>query len=167
MRENMKVCFVAINAKYIHTSPAVRILNKIVSVKYDSKFFEFTIKDNINNIIEVIKDYDYIGLSCYIWNIQMCIKLSKEIKKLFPQKVVFAGGPEVSYDTKSFVDEFDYIISGEGEEIILPFIDSLIENSNNINELTLDVIPPTYSENYYFVSYSHKDYKKVLPFRRQ
>ena len=126
----MKVCFVAINAKYIHTSPAVRILNKIVSIKYDSKFFEFTIKDNINNIIEVIKDYDYIGLSCYIWNIQMCIKLSKEIKKLFPQKVVFAGGPEVSYDTKSFVDEFDYIISGEGEEIILPFIDSLIENSN-------------------------------------
>jgi hypothetical protein len=38
----------------------------------------------------------------------------------------------------------------------------LIENSNNINELTLDVIPPTYSENYYFVSYSHKDYKKVF-----
>ena len=37
----------------------------------------------------------------------------------------------------------------------------LIENSNDISELTLDVIPPTYSENYYFVSYSHKDYKKV------
>ena len=38
----------------------------------------------------------------------------------------------------------------------------LIENSKNIDELTLDVIPPTYSENYYFVSYSHKDYKKVF-----
>ena len=37
----------------------------------------------------------------------------------------------------------------------------LIENSNDINELTLDVLPPTYNENYYFVSYSHKDYKKV------
>ena len=29
----MKICFVAINAKYIHTSPAVRILNKIVNSK--------------------------------------------------------------------------------------------------------------------------------------
>ena len=65
----MKVCFVAINAKYIHTAPSVRILNKIVSQKYDSMFFEFTIKDNIDNIIDKLKDYDYIGLSCYIWNI--------------------------------------------------------------------------------------------------
>ena len=37
----------------------------------------------------------------------------------------------------------------------------LIENSKDISELTLDVIPPTYSENYNFVSYSHIDYKKV------
>ena len=45
----MKICFVALNAKYIHTAPAVRILNKIVSRKYESTFFEFTIKDNIDN----------------------------------------------------------------------------------------------------------------------
>lgn len=122
----MKICFVALNAKYIHTSPAVRILNKIVSSKYDSVFFEFTIKDNIDNIINNIKDYDIIGLSCYIWNIEMMIELSKKLKQLYPDKIVFAGGPEVSYDTKYFVNYFDYVMSGEGEEIILPFIDSLV-----------------------------------------
>ena len=52
--ESMKVCFVAINAKYIHTAPSVRILNKIVNKKYESCFFEFTIKDKIDNIIEKI-----------------------------------------------------------------------------------------------------------------
>lgn len=125
----MKVCFVAINAKYIHTSPAVRLLYKVVDKKYECSFYEFTIKDNINNIIDNIKEYDLIGLSCYIWNVEMCIELSKEIKKQFPEKIVFVGGPEVSYDTKSFVNDFDYVISGEGEEVIIPFIDSVINNT--------------------------------------
>jgi hypothetical protein len=73
----MKVCFVAINAKYIHTAPAVRLLNEITKKKYESNFYEFTIKDKVDNIIEIIKDYDMIGLSCYIWNIEMMIELSK------------------------------------------------------------------------------------------
>lgn len=124
----MKICFVALNAKYIHTAPAVRILNKIVSRKYESTFFEFTIKDNIDNIIDKIKDYDIIGLSCYIWNIELMLELSKKIKEKFKNKIVFAGGPEVSYDTLNFVNDFDYIISGEGEEVIIPFIDALVLN---------------------------------------
>lgn len=159
----MKICFVAINAKYIHTSPAVRILNKIVNSKYQSNFYEFTIKDNINKIIEVIKDYDLINLSCYIWNIEMMIELSKKIKKQYPNIIISAGGPEVGYDSKSFVQYFDYVVCGEGEEVIIPFIDSLINKTDlpigvaNIeNPVTipqyvknLDVIPSildTYTE---------------------
>lgn len=126
----MKICYVAINAKYIHTSPAVRILHKITKDKYDSTFKEFTIKDNINNIIDSLKEYDLIGLSCYIWNIEMIIELSKKIKKQYPNKIILAGGPEVSYDTESFVNEFDYILSGESEEVILPFIDSIINKTD-------------------------------------
>ncbi len=125
----MRVCYVAINAKYIHTSPAVRILNKITSSKYDSVFKEFTIKDNVDNIIDSLKEYDLIGISCYIWNIEMIIELVKKFKSLFPTKIIFGGGPEVSYDTKSFVDVFDYVLSGEAEELILPFIDSVVQGT--------------------------------------
>ena len=133
VEENMKVCFVAINAKYIHTAPSVRILNKIVSKKYDSCFFEFTIKDKLDNIIEKLKDYDIIGLSCYIWNIEMMIELSKKIKLLYPNKIIFSGGPEVGYDTKSFVNDFDYIISGEGEEVIIPLIRRVVLSETKRN----------------------------------
>ena len=87
----MKVCFVAINAKYIHTAPSVRILNKIVSKNYNCTFFEFTIKDNIDNIVDKLKDYDYIGLSCYIWNIEMMVSLSKKIKEIYPGKLFLRG----------------------------------------------------------------------------
>lgn len=130
----MKICFVAVNAKYIHTAPAVRILNKIVSSKYDSTFKEFTIKDNVDNIVNILLEYDLICLSCYIWNIEIMVELSHRIKELYPSKIILAGGPEVGYDTSAFVNDFDYILSGEGEEVIVPFIEYL-KNKKNDNEI--------------------------------
>ncbi len=126
----MKVCFVAINAKYIHTAPAVRLLNKITQTKYESNFYEFTIKDKIDSIINIIKGYDIIGLSCYIWNIEYMLELSKELKKRFSTKIIFAGGPEVSYDVEHYIKNFDFIICGEGEEVILPFLDAIFSNTD-------------------------------------
>ena len=38
----------------------------------------------------------------------------------------------------------------------------IIENSNSLLELDKEVLPKVHRENYYFVSYSHKDYKKVM-----
>jgi len=38
----------------------------------------------------------------------------------------------------------------------------IIENSKSFKELNKDVLPVVHKENYYFVSYSHKDYKKVM-----
>ena len=143
----MKICFVAINAKYIHTAPSVRILDKIVRKKYDSCFFEFTIKDNIDNIINNIKNYDIVALSCYIWNIEMMIELSHKIKELYPDKIILAGGPEVGYDTKSFINDFDYILSGEGEEIIIPFIDAIIKKTEipeGIAYIERPIVKPVY-----------------------
>ncbi len=130
----MKVCFLAVNAKYIHTNPAVRILTKISKQKYDAEFKEFTIKDKVDSIANSVLNYDAVGLSCYIWNIDMMIKISKKIKELNPNIIVFAGGPEVGYDTPSFVDNFDYILAGEGEEIIIPFLNYIFKKSSVIPE---------------------------------
>ena len=38
----------------------------------------------------------------------------------------------------------------------------LIEQSNSFADLNQEVMPKAYKEDYYFVSYSHKDYKKVM-----
>jgi len=121
----MKILFLAVNAKYIHTSPAVRILNKVTSRKYESSFKEFSIKDSFLNMTNYIKDYDIIMFSCYIWNVDIMIKLSEYIKTNYSDKITVCGGPEVSYDTEYFVNYFDYCMSGEGEEILIPFLDYL------------------------------------------
>lgn len=38
----------------------------------------------------------------------------------------------------------------------------IIENSNSFADLNKEVLPRAYKEDYYFVSYSHKDYKQVM-----
>ena len=38
----------------------------------------------------------------------------------------------------------------------------IINETNSFDEIPLDVLPPSHKENYYFVSYSHKDYKRVF-----
>ena len=38
----------------------------------------------------------------------------------------------------------------------------LILNSNSLNDVPREALPSSHKEDYYFVSYSHKDYKKVL-----
>ncbi len=52
-------------------------------------------------------------------------KLAREIKTVYPDKTVFAGGPEVSFEPHKFAECFDFILCGEGEEIIMPFLDGL------------------------------------------
>lgn len=39
----------------------------------------------------------------------------------------------------------------------------IIEDTSSFDEIPLDVLPPSHKDNYYFVSYSHKDYKTVFP----
>lgn len=132
----MKVNYIAVNAKYIHTNSAVRILHQLSCKSYDSIFLEFTIKDSIDYIIGKILDNtpDVIGFSCYLWNIEIIIKVCELIKIKQPNIKIILGGPEVSYDTKNFIkfNFIDYIIAGDGEVTILELLSS-IKNNQPIN----------------------------------
>lgn len=122
----MKIIYTTLNAKYIHTNNAIRLLYQITKNEYpDTSFKEFTIKDDLDNISTFLSMYDLIGFSCYIWNIEYIKQLSLRIRILNPNISIIAGGPEVSYDPDPFKPFFDYIVSGEGENIIIPLIDYL------------------------------------------
>ncbi len=106
------ILLVGINSKYIH--PSMGIFQLYANSKYEANYHEFTIKDNLDYIIDFINSsYEkYIGFSCYIWNIEM-------IKKILPKlnnKIIFLGGPEASYNTSLLSEDIPYIIKGEGEE---------------------------------------------------
>ena len=68
----MKVLLTALNAKYIHSSLALRSLKAYADPegKYTC-IKEYTINNRVEFIVsDIYKEKpDYIGFSCYIWNI--------------------------------------------------------------------------------------------------
>ncbi len=131
--DSMKPLLIAINAKYIHTNNAVRLLKANSRFKID--YIEFTTKDTLDDIVNTILDYQptLIGFSTYIWNIEIIKKLVITLKKHLSIPIIL-GGPEVSYDAETFINELpiDLIAKGESEHIF----DDIIDHFHNQKPLT-------------------------------
>ncbi|MEG0501577.1 MAG: B12-binding domain-containing radical SAM protein [Cellulosilyticaceae bacterium] len=118
----MKVLFVSLNAKYVHSSLALRYIKDYCQeYKNNTKILELTINHDENQMIRQIyaEKPDVIGFSCYIWNMADIKKLIPTLKKILPQTEIILGGPEVSYHSTELMEELDIdmIMEGEGEEI--------------------------------------------------
>ena len=131
----MNILLCGINAKYIHTNIAIRQIKGYVeqNSNYKINIIEYTINNYINEILEAIYKHkpDVLGLSCYIWNIEIVKKLVVLIKKVLPETIIILGGPEVSYNSVAIFSEVpcDYIISGEGEEAFCELLSAIKNNS--------------------------------------
>ena len=125
----MKLLLVAINAKYIHSSLAVRSIedyarNRDESLTDAVGMVEYTINHSKNYIIEDIfkKSPDVIAFSCYIWNYSYVKDIAVNISKVLPGADIWFGGPEVSYDSEEVLQAMPWlrgIMRGEGEKTFL------------------------------------------------
>ncbi|MGN0387092.1 MAG: B12-binding domain-containing radical SAM protein [Lachnospiraceae bacterium] len=118
----MRFLLTALNAKYIHSNPALYSLKSYVgSLKDHVQIAEYTINNRIEFILEDIysRKPDAIGFSCYIWNWNMIREILRELPKIMPGLPIWLGGPEVSFDGAEILREFPMvtgIMVGEGEE---------------------------------------------------
>lgn len=125
----MKILLTAVNAKYIHSNPAVYSLQKFTAeyapeYKNDIELAEFTINHYADDILQEIyrRKPDVVAFSCYIWNLQMIEKILEDLPKVLPDVQIWAGGPEVSYDAPDFLEKHPCmtgVMTGEGEETFL------------------------------------------------
>ncbi len=118
------ILLVALNAKFIHSSLALRSLRTYCS-KYKDKLDmeEYTINHHPDFILREIfkKQPKVVGFSCYIWNIEYILSLTSIIRQVLPDTLIFLGGPEVSYDSVEWMQknpELNLIIKGEGEQTL-------------------------------------------------
>ena len=122
----MKVLLTTLNAKYIHTNLAIRLLYELNHEKHEGLAWkEFNIKENRDEVAEKCAVYDVVAFSCYIWNITQTLDVCKKIKQLNPNTKILLGGPEVSYEYEDIIalDCVDYIILGEGETAFEEFLE--------------------------------------------
>ena len=119
----MKFLLVALNAKYIHSNPAVYSLRSYVgeALQKHVEIAEYTINHSFGEVLADIykRKPDVIGFSCYIWNISMILELIPEVSKLLPEVPIWLGGPEVSFDATQLLAKYPMVTGvmiGEGEE---------------------------------------------------
>ena len=133
----MKILLVSVNASYMHTNIAVRDLKNYADKYFENtdqkpeiEVAEFTINQPVGQVLRGIASYgaDWIQFSTYIWNAEYVTKLLPEIKKILPDCILGAGGPEFAYGAEKYlssISDLDFVVFGEGE---LTFCD-MIEKS--------------------------------------
>ena len=118
----VKTILTTLNAKYIHTSLALRWLYVANKDRFDVSFREYVIKENLRKIADDLLscDPDIIGMGIYIWNVDKSEELISILKTIKPELIIIAGGPEVSYEPEHFLNcmKIDFVISGEGEFVL-------------------------------------------------
>lgn len=122
-----RILWLAVNAKYSHTSLAVRYLRECVP---GSEILELTINHQLLAALGEIYERRprVLGIACYIWNIEMVKDLLRLLPAALPNTIIICGGPEVSYDTAAFLRAFpmvDFVVRGEGERAVVPLMERL------------------------------------------
>ena len=143
----MKVLLTTLNAKYIHTSLALRYLEascqKLASFKAGSLGIvrqEYTINADLDNVLGAIysEAAQVAAFSCYIWNIKQILILTANLKKVAPDTIVLLGGPEVSYGPEEILQQspwIDIVITGEGEESLPAVLESLLDEKKAFEDI--------------------------------
>ena len=169
----MNVLLTTLNAKFIHKSLALRYFYQTAPKDINVSIKEYTIKDDINNIVNNILSYspDVISFSTYIWNVDYIKEVCKKIKKNNPSIKILLGGPEVSFEPEFFLEnyEIDAVCCGEGVFAIWEYVAKCNETSFDIDGIFTRDCKPTvgYSiadinelekyDNPYFLDFDEKD----------
>lgn len=137
------ILLTTLNSKYIHSSLSIRYLQAMIQDEIRTEIVEYTINETVQDIIEDIirKGYDTVAFSCYIWNIELTLRIADTVKKIKPDTCILLGGPEVSYDSFDLLKKYsfvDFVIRGEGEIAIREFGEFLreIREIENVSNLT-------------------------------
>lgn len=143
----MKVLLIGINAKYIHSNPAIYSLKTYADKYYPVRpnhctldIAEYTINQPLNTILADLyqKRPQIIAFSCYIWNWNIIQELLTELPKLLPETALWLGGPEVSFHATKIIQIFPQlagIMVGEGEETFLELLHYYWEANTSLSSI--------------------------------
>lgn len=87
---------------------------------------------------------DILGLSCYVWNTALNLKIAKYVKKKYPECIIIAGGPNVNPKNGDFFirnPEVNLVIKGEGEIAMSKILVNIAHCNNDFSSIPGLIIP--------------------------
>ena len=132
MNQMTEIVLVTANARYSHTSLALRYIQaNLHELAERSVIMEYTINERPSDIAEKILAASprIVLFSVYVWNVSLLAKVASIIKLVFKDTFLIVGGPEVSEDFKkhSLCQISDCVIRGEGELLTYEIIKKILE----------------------------------------
>ena len=138
----MKFLLTAVNAKYIHSNPAVYSLRAYAGKELEKhiEIAEYTINQRMEQVLAGIYERhpDVIAFSCYIWNWNMIQELLGEVPKILPGVPIWLGGPEVSFLGEEILKKYPAvtgIMIGEGEQTFKELLEHYVNSDTNLTDI--------------------------------
>lgn len=129
----MKLLLTTIKSDCKQTDLALKsIYSVITDSPLDVQLKTFGRNDLYTDIFENIAtgQYNIVYFHANSCNIRQLCRVADMVKKAIPSIAIIFGGMEVSFETRSFMkqhDFVDYVIRGEGESVIFNFIKSVLD----------------------------------------
>lgn len=111
------------------------------------------LEEYLKNLIKLKPDV--VGFSLYYTNVLPTLWLARKLREHLPNTKIIAGGSHIQWNPDPF-PEFDHVVKGEGEELILWILDQIekgiplteyLYNADKTKRLDLDQLPfPDYSD---------------------
>ncbi len=120
----MKILLTTFHAKYSHASLALPSLAACAREIPETAITirEYTVNEPRGHLLRLImaEQADLVAFSCYIWNIELTLRIASDIKKIAPATIIVLGGPEASFGIFELMHAnpaVDFVIKGEGEYV--------------------------------------------------
>ena len=128
----MKLLLTTIKSDCSHTELALKSLYSVVAESsLDVQLKTYGRNELYTDIFEdiVTAQYNIVYFHADSGNIKQLCRVADMVKKAIPSIAIIFGGMEVSFETRAFIsdnDFVDYVIRGEGETVLFSFLKSVL-----------------------------------------
>lgn len=131
-----------LNAFYLPYSPAVvwSYAYQFPEINQNYELGEFIWRrDNIEDAVNLLKDSDIVGFSCYIWNRSYTQELGKRLKEVNPNIFMFGGGPEFPIEKPDIFERYPFLdicCKLEGEKSVHRIFQEFLKEDPDYKSIT-------------------------------
>jgi hypothetical protein len=142
MSSSFAVPYSSENYTLASSSIAAEVADRISNAGIDIIRFSISLDDPqlpANAAEKILRtDPDVIGMSCYVWDMEIFLKEIPKIRKMSPHVKIVAGGPSATHAAEyiSTVENGpDVVVLGEGEQTFVEYLKTDLKHPEKVNNL--------------------------------